>query len=291
MPDNPTDLPPASWYPDPAGTPSERWWDGMQWSDHLRETPIAIAPVVPQYAFATEAVAPAPVIPQFAFATQESAPAPVIPQYAFAEHVEADPAPMIPSTAWNAGGGVYQPMASHQVAGAASFGMDFRPGPNAPVSNPAAIASLVFGVLAVVIPVVIPTILAWVFGGVGLRRARFADSQAQGPTGRAMSRWGIVLGFIGVAWITFLVVSAVTVFASQGYGYNATAIEKNIAAGFESTAGVPPASVECSDNGSYALGSTFECVLVSADGQSFTITGTGNGAFKEPTMEFHRTGE
>ncbi|HEX7168347.1 MAG TPA: DUF2510 domain-containing protein [Acidimicrobiales bacterium] len=23
------------WYPDPAGSPSLRWWDGQQWTDHL----------------------------------------------------------------------------------------------------------------------------------------------------------------------------------------------------------------------------------------------------------------
>lgn len=27
---------PAAWYPDPAGTPQERWWDGRSWTDHLR---------------------------------------------------------------------------------------------------------------------------------------------------------------------------------------------------------------------------------------------------------------
>ena len=28
--------PPPGWYPDPAGTPQSRWWDGHQWSDHLQ---------------------------------------------------------------------------------------------------------------------------------------------------------------------------------------------------------------------------------------------------------------
>lgn len=34
----PVDLPAAGWYPDPAGSPQERWWDGRGWSDHLRPT-------------------------------------------------------------------------------------------------------------------------------------------------------------------------------------------------------------------------------------------------------------
>lgn len=40
-PDNPVSAPPqqptpAGWYPDPAGGPGLRWWDGQQWTGHLR---------------------------------------------------------------------------------------------------------------------------------------------------------------------------------------------------------------------------------------------------------------
>ena len=47
MPDEyPGGLPVAGWYPDPAGTPQERWWGGLNWTDHLRDTP-PVAPVWP----------------------------------------------------------------------------------------------------------------------------------------------------------------------------------------------------------------------------------------------------
>lgn len=30
------DLPPAGWYPDPAGGSDQRWWDGVGWTQHTR---------------------------------------------------------------------------------------------------------------------------------------------------------------------------------------------------------------------------------------------------------------
>lgn len=34
--ERPPPLPAAGWYPDPAGQPAERWWDGRGWTDLLR---------------------------------------------------------------------------------------------------------------------------------------------------------------------------------------------------------------------------------------------------------------
>lgn len=39
-------LPVAGWYPDPAGSPQERWWGGLNWTENLRDVPVA-APAWP----------------------------------------------------------------------------------------------------------------------------------------------------------------------------------------------------------------------------------------------------
>jgi hypothetical protein len=35
---------PAGWYPDPAGTGGQRWWDGARWTGHLLTAPSSPPP-------------------------------------------------------------------------------------------------------------------------------------------------------------------------------------------------------------------------------------------------------
>jgi len=63
--------PPAGWYPDPAGSPGQRWWDGRGWTELLRDgtagttepSPGAARPVPPASWPPGGDVGPAPVPP------------------------------------------------------------------------------------------------------------------------------------------------------------------------------------------------------------------------------------
>jgi len=43
--------PPPGWYPDPSGTPGNRWWDGQRWTEHVQQAqpaPVQVQQAPPQ---------------------------------------------------------------------------------------------------------------------------------------------------------------------------------------------------------------------------------------------------
>jgi len=55
MTDANSSLPPAGWYPDPAGSGRSRWWNGFSWSDTFGDAPAPARPVADQAAAQTAA--------------------------------------------------------------------------------------------------------------------------------------------------------------------------------------------------------------------------------------------
>jgi hypothetical protein len=50
-------LPPAGWYPDPNGSPHQRWWNGQDWTDDLAQTaatPAAVGASTPATGYAPQ---------------------------------------------------------------------------------------------------------------------------------------------------------------------------------------------------------------------------------------------
>ena len=41
-----TELAPSGWYPDPAGSPMVRWWNGREWTEHLEAPRVETQPAV-----------------------------------------------------------------------------------------------------------------------------------------------------------------------------------------------------------------------------------------------------
>ena len=268
MPDYPSAPPPASWYPDPAGAPAERWWDGTQWSEHLRAVPTA-APVIP----ATAPVA-AP-IPQFASVGV------AFPEYAWTyDKVPAASAPLgVPLADRKTDVEEYRAMASHEAGGA--FGRGRFASQGVALPNPDATRSLVFGLIAVTFNLLwIPMILAWVYGRRGLQSANFSEAHRRIPVGRTKARWGIALGVVALVY-SALAAWAGLAFYFGGQGYNERAFESALTAEFAQQ-GVAVKSVDCPANGSFAYGAIVDCRIGMTDGTSMIMRYTMQGFNQEP---------
>lgn len=94
MSDVDTNAPRAGWYPDPAGSAQQRWWNGTSWTDALRDAP-SEAPAAPTPQVTAPPVAPVAPAPPVAPTppVAPSAPAAYAPAYGEMRPGAAAPAP------------------------------------------------------------------------------------------------------------------------------------------------------------------------------------------------------
>lgn len=167
--------PAAGWYPDPAGPGSQRWWDGVQWSQTTR--PLVAAPP------------PLPTVPQFNPGPQYGA----APQFGAVSGFDAAPQQMSPYT-----------------LGPASYVSTGSSTKRLQRTNPLGFAGVAVGLGSLIVdPFSLVAIVAIIFCIIGLIK----DEQIRRMGGQAAGRgWlvaGLVIGCLSVIWYWGRVVAAV----------------------------------------------------------------------------------
>ncbi len=178
-------LPAAGWYSDPRDPLLRRWWDGAQWTNHVRSVvadPARSQPVAAQLRQVDTRTSIKDLAADIDGGQPMSRFAPGAPQPV--QHPQGRHA------ATGAAAPVSVPESPKPVSTRPSIGWSQVPMQNAPARS-----SLIFGVIAVLVPVVIPSIAAFVYGGIGL--ARVAGRGPIAP-GRRPAAWGIALGLVGL---------------------------------------------------------------------------------------------
>lgn len=161
MSDDSPRTPAPGWYPHPADIGSELYWDGSAWTDRSRPS----APQAPLYGTPSAPYAD----PAGAYGTPPAAP------------YGSDQA--VPTTPYGAAPSGANPYATNPYDSTAASGR-----------NPMAIASLVLGILSILVnPLFVPSILAIVFS------VRGRAAAAVTGIGRGMATAGLITGIVGIA--------------------------------------------------------------------------------------------
>jgi len=115
------------------------------------------------------------------------------------------PDPSIPGVVrwWSGSGWTEHTTAAAPAAGELSYSLDDRSGFTAmnlvvPSGRSVATRSLVWGIVSVLLPVLLISALAIVFGAIGLHRARVRVRAGYDPDGKRRALAGVVLGCISL---------------------------------------------------------------------------------------------
>ncbi|HTL42183.1 MAG TPA: DUF2510 domain-containing protein [Pseudolysinimonas sp.] len=188
---DPNALPAAGWYPDPDDAASDRWWNGVSWSDQRRgrNAPTGWAPVAGSVT------------------TASATPVPPVP---------VPPVPLPPVAPYPAGATRPDPYAGNAATAAAAYPVPAVYGPTGDgvgARNPLAVGGMVTSLVALMCNFILfgaPGITGGILSIVALRRAnRLARSGVTTGTGRGMAIAGIVAGFTGALlwnWFYFGVI-------------------------------------------------------------------------------------
>jgi len=164
-----TSLPAAGWYTDPKDALQRRWWDGGQWTNHVR-----------------------PVVSSAARFQEPSAQARLADTRSSIQDLAADLGARRQGAA--AAPAAHGRHAAPPVAPARAATRPAVTWAQIPTTNPAARASLVCGIVSVVFnPLLLLSVVAFVAGGAGLVRAGGGAL----AIGRRSAAWGIALGVVG----------------------------------------------------------------------------------------------
>jgi hypothetical protein len=183
-----------------------------------------------------------------------------------------------PSNSWE-----YQPQESLGKVSSSWYDPAFLQTVGPPPTNGMAVASLVCGIVANLFDLLlIPMILAFVFGRKGRAAASTYAITHRNPVGRTMAAWGTGLAFLRLAWYAFSIIWLALYF-TNGWGYNERQIEANLTE-MVAQEGLVDATVDCPASGSLAPGSVIDCSILAPNGVTAVLRGTVPAEFNSATL-------
>ena len=206
MPDYPTNVPAAGWYPDPSDPRQERWWGGVEWTHDVR--PLAAALPAPTL---SPALSPEPALANVPggginpFAAIDAHEATLSAGSGFNGRGVTTPATDFSSFNSFDTGSVSAAPTSTGV-NASWYDSSRRAAPRPDPTNGLATAGLVLSLVGL-------NVFGIVFSILGLRKARGFEYEGDLPVGRKRSRWGLGLGI--ASFILSIVVLVGYLFAAQ----------------------------------------------------------------------------
>ena len=284
-------VPAAGWYPDRSDPRVSRWWDGQQWTDHMREAASVVAASVVQPVSASAFALPVTEPPGPSTAPV-AAPATVAPTVAhaaipagwYADNTDArlqrwwNGAQWTTHTASRTGAqasaaavaspasGAYQPDPSYALARGSMDGA-------AVAVNSLATRGMIYSLIALVLnPLFIMSIGGFVNGIRSLRRApNFLPANAR--RGQAIA--AIVVGVVATLLSIVALVSAYQVYAAAHAGtYTRSLVQEHIRLDLSTRLAADVASVSCPAHPPIQSGTTFLCTAtIAADGSTLPVTG------------------